>query len=84
MEPTVACGNLNLIQTVKLIQLADLNLVFSCQDRGGSPDDNVLVDRKCTVVYLADTDTSDILIVINGADQYLGRTILGSPSGAGI
>ena len=67
-------GNLNLVQTVKLIQLADLNLVFFIRIRVVD-NDNVLVDRKCTTVYLADTDTSDILIVINCTDQHLGRTI---------
>ena len=34
--------------------------------------DCVHTDADGTVIYLTDTDTSDILIIINGADQYLG------------
>ena len=35
---------------------------------------HILVDGDGTVIYLSDTDTSDIFIVIDGADQYLGRS----------
>ena len=31
---------------------------------------HILVDGDGTVIYLSDTDTSDIFIVIDGADQY--------------
>ena len=34
---------------------------------------HILVDGDGTVIYLSDTDTSDIFIVIDGADQYLGQ-----------
>ena len=33
---------------------------------------HILIDGDGTVIYLSDTDTSDIFIVIDGADQYLG------------
>ena len=61
------------IQTVKLIQLADLDtflfvrLVMIYQNA-------FLVYLDDTVVYFTNADTSNILIVINGADQYLGSS----------
>ncbi len=34
-------------------------------------DDNLLIDPDCAVVYFTDTDTPDIVIIVNGADKYL-------------
>ncbi len=62
------------IQTVELIQLADLGL----NDLVGVvvvTDDHILVYTDGTVVYFTDTDTSYIFIIINGTDQYLGSRI---------
>ena len=35
----------------------------------------LLIDSQTAVVYLADADTANEFIVINGADQYLGICI---------
>ena len=62
------------IQTVELVQLADLGL----DDLVGIvvvTDDHILVYTDGTVVYFTDTDTSYIFIIINGTDQYLGSRI---------
>lgn len=70
------------IQTVELIQLADLGL----NDLVGVvvvTDDHILVYTDGTVVYFTDTDTSYIFIIINGTDQYWVAAS-GSPSGAGM
>ena len=45
-------------------------------------DDHILIHTDGTVVYLTDTDTSDIFIIIDGTDQYLG-SCLGVTFGSG-
>lgn len=70
------------IQTIKLVQLADLGL----DDLVGVvvvTDDHILIHTDGTVVYLTDTDTSYIFIIIDGTDQYWVAAS-GSPSGAGM
>ena len=62
------------IQTIELVQLAD----FGLDDLVGVvvvTDDHILVHTDGTVVYLTDTDTTYIFIIINGTDQYLGSSI---------
>ena len=69
------------IQTIKLVQLADLGL----DDLVGVvvvTDDHILIHTDGTVVYLTDTDTSYIFIIIDGTDQYLG-SCLGVTFGSG-
>ena len=65
---------LNLVQTVKLIKLADLNLLFLVRvmmvQKG-----KLLVHRNSTAINFTNTDTSNILIVINCTDQYLSISI---------
>ena len=38
-------------------------------------DDHILIHTDGTVVYLTDTDTSYIFIIIDGTDQYLGSCL---------
>ncbi len=65
---------LHLVQTVKLIELADLHaLLFLGIVRVAEHD--LLIHGDLAVVYLADADASHIFIVINGTDQYLGSGI---------
>ena len=64
----------NFIQTIKFIELADFYLGLFIGVMMVT-DDNFLVYLDCAVVNLADTDTSYIFVVIDGADQYLGACI---------
>ena len=58
------------IQTVKLIQFADL--YFFLFVRIVMVDKNaVLVDTDGSVIYFTDTDTSNVFIVVDGTDQNL-------------
>ena len=80
MEPMPASFT-STIQTIKLVQLADLGL----DDLVGVvvvTDDHILIHTDGTVVYLTDTDTSYIFIIIDGTDQYLG-SCLGVTFGSG-
>ena len=83
MEPIGCFTDLNFVQTVKLIELADLYSALLVRlmmvDK-----DAVLIDLDGTVVYFTDTDTSNVFVIVDGTDQNLGSGSLGSPSGAGI
>ena len=83
MEPTVCLVYFYFVQTVKLIELADLDTALLVR-LVMVYEDTVLVYFDSTVVHFADTDTAHILVVVDGADQNLGSGSLGSPSGAGI
>lgn len=70
IDPMVAFLYLNLLETVKLIKLCDadslgLGIIVMVDDN------NILIYTDGTVIDLADSDTSDIFIVINCADQHL-------------
>ena len=58
------------VQTIIFIKLADLYFLhligFVMID-----DDNVLIDLDSAVVYLADTDSSHVFVVVDRADQNL-------------
>ena len=83
MEPIVCFVYFYFIQTVKLIQLADL--YFFLFVRIVVVDQNAfLVDTDGSVIYFTNTDTSNVFIVIDGTDQNLGSGSSGSPCGAGI
>ena len=60
----------DLFQTLKFIELADLYLAALFRLMG-IDHDNLLIGTDSTVVYLADTDTADIFVVVNCADEYL-------------
>ena len=60
-----------LIQTVKLIELADFYLLELVRIVVVHHD-HILVDADSSVIHLTDTDTAHILVVVDGADQYLG------------
>ena len=61
---------LDLVQTVKLIELADLYLDLLV-GLVVVTDYDILIYADCAVVHLADADTSDILVVIDCADEHL-------------
>ena len=58
------------VQTIKLVELADFHLTAFLRVMG-IDDDGILVDTDCTVADFADTDTANIFVVIDSADQYL-------------
>ena len=59
------------VQTVKLIELADLDTALLVR-LVMVYEDTVLVYFDSTVVHFADADTAHILVVVDGADQNLG------------
>ena len=78
---TDACFlDIYLIQAIIFIKSTDLYfsglLGFMCID-----DDRILIDLDDAVVYLADTDTSDVFVIINGTDEHL-RTCIGISLGS--
>ena len=66
--------DIDLIQPVKFVQLADLDF-FALVRVVVVDDDSVLVNAQAPVVYLADADAPDIFIVIDRTDQHLGICI---------
>ncbi len=60
----------NFVQTVKLIKLADLNF-FTFVQIMMVQKSKLLVNSNCTVFNFTDTDTSNIFVVVDGADQNL-------------
>ena len=83
MEPIGSLVYFYFVQTVKLIELADLDTLLLVR-LVMVDEDAVLVYFDGTVVHFADADTAHILVVVDGADQNLGSGSLGSPSGAGM
>ena len=70
-DGTDACFlNFHFVQTVKLIELADFRLATLFRVVG-IDDDSIFIHTDRTVADLADTDTANIFIIINGTDQYL-------------
>ena len=63
--------DLNFVQTVKLVELADLYTALLVRlmmvDK-----DAVLIDLDDTVLYFTDTDTSNVFVIVDGTDQDLG------------
>ena len=70
------------VQTVEFIETADFYFLLFVRVMMVDKD-HILVDGDCAVVNFSDTDASDILVVVNGADEHLVGAS-GSPSGAGI
>ena len=66
--------NLYAAKALKLIELADLDLAAYIGIMVVD-DHTLLIDSNGTVINLADTDPSDILIVVDRADQHLGSHI---------
>ena len=58
------------VQSVKFIKFADLDF-FAFVKVMMVQKSKLLVDSNLTVFYFTDTDTSDIFVVVDGADQYL-------------
>ena len=67
-------SHLDFFQTVELVELADLYF-FPLGQIVMVHQHDILIDTDRSVVHLADTDTADIFIVINGADQYLSACV---------
>ena len=64
----------NFIQAIKFIKLTDLDF-FVLLRIVSIDNDNILIDLNRSVADFADTDTADIFIIVNGADQSLSRSI---------
>ena len=72
---------IHLIQTVKFVELTDLYL-FALIGIVVVDHHHLLIDPDRAVVHLADADAPHILIIVDGADQYLGSG-LRIPFGSG-
>ena len=68
--PNISFCNFHLIQTIKLIQLADLHFFLFIRFMM-IHQHHFLIHRNLAVIYFTDADTSNVLIIVNGTDQYL-------------
>ena len=71
IEPMEASFTSTLFRPSNFIQFTDADFFHTVRIMFVDYD-GVHAYSDCSVVYLADTDATYVLIVINGADQYLG------------